>query len=95
MIPGWFTHSWGVSGSGQLYAQSMDPIQIMDPWKVGDTIGFGINFETSRIFFVQNGKVIEPPQCEIPQEVIHTCYPTVGSNMYMQMWFRIAQLILF
>jgi len=82
-LPGWFSLSWGLVSDGTYYFQSPENSRkLMDAWKKDDVIGFGINFETRRLFFTHNEKLIEPEAdiSTVPEAALYSTYPTFGMD---------------
>jgi hypothetical protein len=77
-MPGWRKGSYGWHGDdGKLYFE-VDVIGRMcsTKWVMGDTIGCGVNFETSEIFFTRNGEFVT--SSKINPSYIGLLYPTIG-----------------
>lgn len=66
-IPGWNVWSVGYhSDNGGIYEQDPSPITTIEPYKVGQTVGCGIDYESNQYFFTCDGAIVCKYQLRFP-----------------------------
>lgn len=82
-MPGWDKCSFGYHGDdgGVFHAHGHMVRQYGPQFGVGDTVGCGIDYVTSSIFFTINGRYLGPAWQNLPVSVLNQdFYPTVGMD---------------
>jgi hypothetical protein len=75
-LPGWNVWSVGYhSDNGGIYEQRSNPIATTKPYSIGQTVGCGIDYESSQYFFTCDGVLICKCQLRFP------CFKFFGQDI--------------